>query len=81
MKLRKIEIMSKSGNVCSIELYEETSNENYYEIIDNTLDDNIVYNEINYDELNVETTDENLIPNAVYDGFGNGIEISTNRIE
>jgi len=69
--------MSKSGNVCSIELYEETNNENYYEIIDNTLDDNIVYNEINYDELNVETIDENLIPNSIYDG----IEISTNRIE
>jgi hypothetical protein len=48
--------MSKTENVLSIELCEENNNENYYEIIDNTLDDNIIYNEINYDELNVETT-------------------------
>ncbi len=75
--------MSKSGNVCNIELYEETNDENYYEIIDNTLDDNVVelYNEINYDQLNVEIRDENLIPNSIYDGIGNGIEISINRIE
>jgi hypothetical protein len=59
--------MSKSGNVSSIELYEETNNENYCEIIDYTLDYNVirVYNEINYDQLNVETRDENLIPNAI----------------
>ncbi len=55
-KLRKIGIMSKTENVLSIELCEENNNENYYEIIDNTLDDNIIYNEINYGELNVETT-------------------------
>jgi hypothetical protein len=72
--LRKIGIMSISGNVCSNELYEETNNENDYEIIDNILNDNF-YHQINYDQLNGETIDENLNPNPIYGGNGN--EIST----
>ncbi len=66
--------MSISGNVCSNELYEETNNENDYEIIDNILNDNF-YHQINYDQLNGETIDENLNPNPIYGGNGN--EIST----
>ncbi len=54
-KLRKIGIMSTMENVSSVELYEEINNENYYEITDYTLEDNVVYNQINYDQLNVET--------------------------
>jgi hypothetical protein len=38
------------------EIYEQTNNENYDEIIESNLDEN-VYNEINYDQLNAQTNE------------------------
>jgi hypothetical protein len=63
--MRRKNLREDIHNSCNIkylrinEIYEETNNENYYEIIESNLDEN-VYKEINYDQLNAETneTDE-----------------------